>query len=133
MITSKIAANPHVAQPTSLLALGRSLWCNRKLIIQMARHEVVARYKGSVMGLAWSFLNPVFMLLIYTFVFSVVFKARWGSGSEESTTQFALVLFVGLIVHGLFAEVLNRAPVLIHSNINFVKKVVFPLEIPWRC
>lgn len=129
MTQSTIATNPHVAQPTSLIALGKSLWRNRQLIVQMARREVVGRYKGSVMGLAWSFLNPVFMLAVYTFVFSVVFRARWGIGGEESKTQFALVLFVGLIVHGLFAEVLNRAPALILSNVNYVKKVVFPLEI----
>ena len=66
---------------------------------------------------------------MYTFVFSVIFKSRWGVGGEESKTQFAVVLFVGMIVHGLFAEVLNRAPGLILSNINYVKKVVFPLEI----
>jgi lipopolysaccharide transport system permease protein len=66
---------------------------------------------------------------VYTFVFSVVFKARWGVGGEESKTQFAVVLFVGMIVHGLFAEVLNRAPGLILGNVNYVKKVVFPLEI----
>lgn len=129
MTQSTIATNPHVAQPTSLIALGKSLWRNRQLIVQMARREVVGRYKGSAMGLAWSFLNPVFMLAVYTFVFSVVFRARWGIGGEESKTQFALVLFVGMIVHGLFAEVLNRAPVLILSNVNYVKKVVFPLEI----
>ncbi len=129
MTQSTIATNPHAAQPTSLIALGKSLWRNRQLIVQMARREVVGRYKGSAMGLAWSFLNPVFMLAVYTFVFSVVFKARWGIGGDESKTQFALVLFVGLIVHGLFAEVLNRAPALILSNVNYVKKVVFPLEI----
>jgi lipopolysaccharide transport system permease protein len=95
----------------------------------MTKREVVGRYKGSIMGLAWSFLNPVFMLVVYTFVFSVVFKARWGVGGEETKTQFAVVLFVGMIVHGLFAEVLNRAPGLILSNANYVKKVVFPLEI----
>jgi lipopolysaccharide transport system permease protein len=106
-----------------------SLWRNRVLIWQMTRREVVGRYKGSVMGLAWSFLNPVFMLVVYTFVFSVVFKARWGVGGEETKTQFAVVLFVGMIVHGLFAEVLNRAPSLILSNVSYVKKVVFPLEI----
>ncbi len=89
----------------------------------------MGRYKGSVMGLAWSFFNPVFMLVVYTFVFSVIFKSRWGVGGEESKTQFAVVLFVGMIVHGLFAEVLNRAPGLILSNVNYVKKVVFPLEI----
>jgi len=121
--------NPHAHQPTSLLALARSLWQNRQLIAQMTRREVAGRYRGSVLGLAWSFFNPVFMLAVYTFVFSVVFKARWGVGGEESKTQFAVVLFVGMIVHGLFAEVVNRAPSLILANVNYVKKVVFPLEI----
>jgi lipopolysaccharide transport system permease protein len=111
------------------VALGKSLWRNRQLIVQMTKREVVSRYKGSVMGMAWSCFNPVFMLTVYTFVFCVVFKARWGVGGEESKTQFAVVLFVGMIVHGLFAEVLNRAPGLILSNVNYVKKVVFPLEI----
>ena len=121
--------NPHAAQPTSFSSLGSSLWRNRQLIVQMTRREVVGRYRGSVMGLAWSFFNPLLMLAVYTFVFSMVFKARWGVGDEESKTQFAVVLFVGMIVHGLLAEVLNRAPGLILANTNYVKKVVFPLEI----
>lgn len=121
--------NPHATQPVSLLALSRSLWTNRRLIIQMTKREVVGRYKGSIMGLLWSFLNPVFMLVIYTFVFSVVFKARWSVDAEETKTQFAVVLFVGMIAQALFAEVLNRAPGLILANTNYVKKVVFPLEI----
>ena len=129
MTNSSTAINPHAAQPTSLVALGKSLWRNRQLILQMTKREVVGRYQGSALGLVWSFLNPVFMLAVYTFVFSVVFKARWGVGGEGSKTQFAVVLFVGMIVHGLFAEVLNRAPGLILGNVNYVKKVVFPLEI----
>lgn len=127
--TIQAGINPHAAQPISLAALGKSLWRNRQLIAQMTRREVAGRYKGSALGLAWSFFNPVFMLAVYTFVFSVVFKARWGVGGDESKTQFAVVLFVGMIVHGLLAEVLNRAPGLILSNVNYVKKVVFPLEI----
>lgn len=107
----------------------QSLWCNRQIIFHMTKREVLGRYKGSVMGLVWSFLNPLFLLVVYTFVFSVVFKARWGLGEDESKTQFAIVLFAGLIVHGLFSEVLNRAPGLILSNVNYVKKVIFPLEI----
>jgi len=126
--TSHMGVNPHAAQPTSPLALIKSLWRNRQLIMQMTKREVIGRYKGSIMGLAWSFFNPVFMLTVYTFVFSVIFKSRWGIGGEESKTQFAVVLFVGMIVHGLFAEVLNRAPGLILSNVNYVKKVVFPLD-----
>jgi lipopolysaccharide transport system permease protein len=68
------------------------------------------------------------MLAVYTVVFSVVFKARWGTGSD-SKTEFALVLFAGLLMFNLFAECINRAPALILSNVNYVKKVVYPLEI----
>jgi len=127
---SSIAINPHAAQPISLMALAKSLWRNRQLIVQMTKREVVGRYKGSTMGLAWSFFNPVFMLVVYTFVFSEIFKSRWGGiGGDDSKTQFAVVLFVGMIVLSLFSEVLNRAPGLILSNVNYVKKVVFPIEI----
>jgi lipopolysaccharide transport system permease protein len=130
MTNSSTAINPHAAQPTSLVALVRSLWRNRQLIVQMTKREVVGRYQGSAFGLAWSFLNPVFMLVVYTFVFSEIFKIRWGGmGGDDSKTQFALVLFVGMIVLSLFSEVLNRAPGLILSNVNYVKKVVFPIEI----
>ncbi len=120
--------NPHSEASASLPALLRSLWNHGQLIMRMTRREIVGRYQGSVMGLLWSFLNPVFMLTVYTFVFSVVFKARWGTG-EESRGQFAVVLFAGLIVHTLFSEVLNRSPQIIVGNANYVKKVVFPLEI----
>jgi len=95
----------------------------------MIQREVIGRYKGSVIGLASSFFNPIFMLSVYTIVFSMIFKARWGIGTEESTSQFALILFAGIIVLNFFVEVLNRAPNLILSNVNYVKKVVFPLEI----
>lgn len=109
-----------------------SFWRNRGLIKALVKREVVGRYRGSIMGVAWSFFNPILMLVIYTFVFSGVFKARWESTVHESNTDFAITLFVGLIVHGLFAECVNRAPNLITSNSNYVKKVIFPLEIlPW--
>jgi lipopolysaccharide transport system permease protein len=124
--------NPHQQHPTSPLEIAHSFWRNRNLIWQLTRRQVVGRYRGSVMGLAWSFFNPILMLLVFTFVFSVVFKARWGIGAEESKTDFAIILFVGMIIHGLFAECINNAPGLILSNVNYVKKVVFPLEIlPW--
>lgn len=83
------------------------------------------------MGLAWALVQPIFMLAIYTFVFSEVFKARWPGGSG-SRVEFALVLFSGLLVFNLFSEVFNRAPSLIVGNPSYVKKVVFPLEVlPW--
>lgn len=116
------------ATPREIVA---SVWRNRSLIKASIKREVLGRYRGSLMGILWSFLNPLFMLIVYTFFFSVIFKARWNTGSD-SKTEFALVLFSGLIVFNLFAECINRAPGLIVGNQNYVKKVVFPLEIlPW--
>lgn len=116
---------------TTPVEMVASLWRNRELIIALTNREVIGRYRGSFIGILWSFFNPVFMLAVYTFVFSVVFKARWHAGSD-SKTEFALVLFAGMIVFSLFSECINRAPTLVLSNPNYVKKVVFPLEIlPW--
>lgn len=113
------------ATPVEMLA---SLWRNRELIKVSAKREVLGRYRGSVMGILWSFFNPLLMLAVYTIVFSVVFQARWGVGGG-SKTEFAVVLFAGLLIFNLFAECINRSPSLILSNLNYVKKVVFPLEI----
>ena len=113
------------ASPKEMLT---SLWRHRDLISASAKREVLGRYRGSIMGLLWPIVIPIFMLAIYTFVFSVVFKARWGEGGG-SKTEFALMLFAGLIVFNLFAECITRAPGLILANVNYVKKVVFPLEI----
>jgi lipopolysaccharide transport system permease protein len=127
-ICTTMKATPLFVNPAFIF---QSFWKHRSLIHQLARRDVVGRYRGSVMGLLWSFFNPILMLSVYTFVFSVVFQARWGSGTD-SKTGFAIVLFVGLIVYTVFSECLNRAPSLILNNVNFVKKVVFPLEIlPW--
>lgn len=113
---------------TSPIEMFGSLWRNRELIKASAKREVLGRYRGSALGLLWSFFNPLFMLAVYTFVFSVVFRARWNIESD-SKTEFALVLFAGLIVFNMFGESINRAPALVANNPNFVKKVVFPLEI----
>jgi len=120
--------NPHTAPSCSLIWLLKSLWQNRALTYQMIKREVLGRYQGSAMGLLWSFFNPLLMLAVYTFVFSVVFKTRWAGGSD-SKTEFALVLFAGLMIFNLFSECINKAPSLILSNVNYVKKVIFPLEI----
>ena len=120
--------NPHRTPSAGPIRLVASPWTNRSLISQMTKREVIGRYRGSVMGLAWSFFNPVLMLAVYTFVFSEIFSARW-VGVDTGKGGFAILLFVGMIVHGLFAECANRAPSLVMSNSNYVKKVVFPLEI----
>lgn len=106
----------------------QTLYVNRELIISLTRREILGRYRGSLMGLLWSFFTPLLMLAIYTFVFSVVFQARWG-GDANSRTDFALVLFAGLMIFNLFSEMINKAPTLVLGNANYVKKVVFPLEI----
>jgi lipopolysaccharide transport system permease protein len=105
------------------------LWKYRDLIRQLTWREVVGRYKGSFIGLGWSFIQPLIMLCVYTFVFSVIFKARWGVESGEGEAAFALALFMGLITFSIFSEVANSAPSLVLGNANYVKKVVFPLEI----
>lgn len=111
--------------------MAASFWRNRSLVGVLIKREVVGRYRGSFMGILWSFFNPIFMLAVYTFVFSFIFKARWSVGSD-SKAEFALVLFSGLMIFNVFAECINRSPSLILSNVNYVKKVVFPLEIlPW--
>ncbi|WP_350112340.1 ABC transporter permease [Nitrosomonas sp.] len=97
----------------------------------MTKREVISRYRGSFLGLLWTFINPILMLSIYTFVFSVVFKVRLDpqNGDHDDKFAFALLLFIGLILFNLFSECLSRAPGLILSNVNYVKKVIFPLEI----
>ncbi|MBK1890242.1 ABC transporter permease [Undibacterium sp. 14-3-2] len=105
-----------------------SLWQHRQLILDMAGRDALGKYKGSRLGIIWSLLTPVFMLAIYTFVFSEIFRARWTPASQ-SKAEFAIALFSGMIMFNLFSEIINRAPTLIVSNANFVKKIVFPLEI----
>ncbi len=123
--------NPHQKFSTSPFEIVRSFYKNRQLIFQMAKRDVIGRYRGSMLGLAWSFFNPLIMLAVYTFVFSVVFQSRWNTTSN-SQTEFALALFIGMIVHGLLAECVGRAPTIILNHVSYVKKVVFPLEIlPW--
>ena len=121
--------NPNSPHLTSPLAMVISVWAHRNLILRLTKREISSRYRGSFLGLAWSFFNPLLMLSIYTFVFSTVFKARWDINTQNNQAEFALVLFVGLIIHSLLAEVISRAPMQILSNANYVKKVVFPIEI----
>ncbi len=120
--------NPYARPPLSPQAMLHSLLENRVLIARLARRDIAARYRGSFGGLLWAVVQPLLMLAVYTFVFSVVFKARWGEGLTQSRTEFAIVLFAGLLVHALVAETWNAAPALVLANTNYVKKVVFPLE-----
>jgi len=104
-------------------------WKNRSLIWQLLKRDVQARYRGSALGILWSLVTPIVMLAIYTFVFQTVFKSRWSDTSGETTLSFAIILFLGLSIHGLLTETLTKSPLLIVTNQNFVKKIVFPLDI----
>jgi lipopolysaccharide transport system permease protein len=123
------AQSPSLWRYLNPLHLLRTLWAHRELIRQFARREIEGRYRGSVLGLFWSFINPLVMLVIYTFVFGIVFKARWPETGTQSLGQFALVLFCGLVSFNIFSECVSRASTLIIGVPNYVKKVVFPLEI----
>ena len=104
---------------------------HRSLMLEMTRRDVQGRYRGASFGLLWSLISPFLMLIVYTIAFGYIFKARW-PGTSGNTVDFAMVLFLGLIVHGFFAECLTRAPSLIVGNANLVKKIVFPLDVlPW--
>lgn len=111
------------------LAMVRNLWSHRQLAWQLARRDIVGRYRSSWLGLLWAVITPLILLAIYTFVFAVVFNARWGDDAAESRGVFALTMFCGMLIYNLFAEVANRSPMLIVENPNYVKKVVFPLEV----
>ncbi|WP_045220548.1 ABC transporter permease [Desulfonatronum thioautotrophicum] len=119
----------YVTPDTSFTAPLQTAFRHRHLILELTRRDIAMRYRGSLMGITWSFLIPLLMLIVYTLFFTLIFNARWGLSENETRTDFAVILFVGLLIHGFFADCINRSPGLIISNVNYVKKVVFPLEI----
>lgn len=108
-------------------ALGRY----RDLTSELTRRDVLGRYRGANFGLLWSLLGPLMMLVVYTIAFGSILGSRWNQASGD-TASFGIVLFLGIMVHALFAECLSRSPRLMIDNANYVKRVVFPLHVlPW--
>ena len=107
----------------------RHMWRFRSIIGMLTVRQLQARYKGTILGFAWAMAEPLMMLAVYTFVFSVIFKGNWGQETSNGLSATALILFMGLITYGIFAEVVAQAPTLMLQHQNFVKKIVFPLEI----
>lgn len=125
-----ISSRPtHVWEFLNPFHLSRNIWHRRELIRQFTLREIQGRYQGSLFGILWSFATPLIQLLIYTFVFGIVFKARWDQAQSDSLGQFALVVFCGLTTFNIFSDCIYRSSHLIISVPNYVKKVVFPLEI----
>jgi len=118
-----------ILQQLNPLAFILNLWNHRDLIAQFAVRDVQGRYRGSLLGLAWSFANPMLMLVTYTFVFGIVFRSRWRGSNPENLGEVALIVFSGLIAFNIFSECVGRASGLIVAVPNYVKKVVFPLEV----
>lgn len=127
--TTNTAQSPSLWHYTNPLHLARNLWHHRELIRQFTWREIQGRYRGSFLGLFWSFINPLVLLLIYTFVFGVIFQSRWPHAKTNSLGEFAVILFCGITAFNIFSECANRATTLIIGVPNYVKKVVFPLEI----
>ena len=109
--------------------MARNLYAHRDLIWRFALRDVQGRYKGSYLGMLWSFITPLLMLSVYTFVFGVVLRTRWDGQTGNGSLEFSLIMFSGLIVFSVFSDCLARAPALIIGSPNYVKKVVFPLEV----
>lgn len=120
--------NPHRAPGCSPRVLWHSLRRHRPLVLELTRREMRSRYQGSFGGLLWSIATPMLLLALYTFVFAVIFQARW-PGQAQGSGHFALTLFAGLMLASLLCDVLGRAPDLIVRHSNYVKRVVFPLEL----
>lgn len=112
-----------------LLPFAADLWQHRELLWQFTLRNVELRHKGSHLGLVWSFLNPLLMLGLYVLVFGYIFGGSFGILPGETRVDYALGIFFGLTVFHFVSEVLGISPGIIVGNPNFVKKVVFPLEI----
>jgi lipopolysaccharide transport system permease protein len=111
--------------PWAFIAAG---FAHRRLILQLARRKIAARYRGSLLGGLWAVIHPVMMLGIYTFVFSFVLRAR-ATLTSGSQGDFALFLFSGMIVYTIFSECVNDAPSLVLSNRGYIKHLLFPVEV----
>jgi len=120
-----MSANRFPASPVSLV---RVVVAQRELVAELIRGDIAGRYRGSMLGVLWSLASPLLLLAAFTFVFGTVFQARWGNASSGHG-GYALLLFPGILLHGLMAEAVTRAPGLVTAVPNYVKKVVFPLEL----
>lgn len=105
----------------------RDLVENAPLIATLVKRDFVSRYRASAVGLLWSFIQPAFMLGVYTVTFSLIMNVRFGA--ENSPSSFVLYLFCGMLPWMAFSEALARSSTVILDNANFVKKLVFPTQI----
>jgi lipopolysaccharide transport system permease protein len=128
----RMAMSAAQIKASGLLAPVTSALRNRSLIAELSKRDVLGRYRGASFGLLWSLISPFLMLCVYTFAFGNILSSRWPQQAGTKENSYAIILFVGLIIHGFFAECLTRSPHLITGNSSYVKRVIFPLDIlPW--
>jgi lipopolysaccharide transport system permease protein len=116
--------NAVVLNPLQIVS---DIWQHRYLLGQLIKRDVLLRYRGAMFGVLWIFLSPLFMLVIFAFVFGQIFPARWPQSA--SGLPFWLLLYSGLITFNIFAETVSRAPTAVRGYSSFVKKMIFPVHI----
>ena len=119
----------HVGREWVLRQALHRCWLQRQLFVKLLRRDFAERYRGSYLGVLWSLLLPLLSLLVFTFFFGVIFQLRWAGRGDVSLGNLALILFVGMALYNFLAECLTRAPGLILAHQNYVKNVIFPLEM----
>lgn len=126
---SAVDSRSDTRQDRLLYQVLRQSWLQRQLFFKLLLRDFAERYRGSYLGVLWSFVLPLLSLLVFTVFFGVIFKMRWAGLSSDSLSDLALVLFVGMALYNFLAECLGRAPGLILAHQNYVKNVIFPLEM----
>lgn len=109
--------------PLRQLSAHQLLWKN------LLKRRLSQAYHGSLLGGLWSVIQPLFMLLVYTYVFREVFKVRWNAAADASDSMFAIIMFCGLGFFNILSEAVNASAGVMLANVNFIKKTVFPLEL----
>ena len=107
----------------------QNLWARWDLIWQLAKRDILGRYRAARLGLVWSVLTPLSLLVTYTFVFTTILQVKWSENASEGYGEFALALFCGMLVYNFFAEITSRSTSIVVANRNYVNKVIFPLEV----
>lgn len=104
-----------------------AVWNNWGLIRSMVRRDIAARYRGSFGDMFWTILNPLLLMATYFFVFGIILRSRFPG--DDSPGGFVLYFLAGMLPWLPFSEALGRAPQIILDHRNFVKKLVFPVEV----
>lgn len=114
---------------SSSLSIWHRLLPKRDLLWQFTVRAVEMRHRGSYLGFIWAVLNPLLTAALYVVVFGVVFNGRFHAVPDETGVDYALGVFLGLVLFHLVSETLGAAPSFVVGQPNLVKKVVFPLEV----